>query len=47
VAARYARALFDAAVKQKAVEPVRRELAQLRDVLAASPDWTMRSAIRA
>lgn len=37
VAARYARALFDAAVKQKAVEPVRRELAQLSDVLAASP----------
>lgn len=38
VAARYARALFDAALTQKAVEPVRRELAKLRDVLAASPD---------
>lgn len=38
VAARYARALFDAALKEKAVEPVRRELARLRAVLAASPD---------
>lgn len=38
VAARYARALFSVALKQGAVEPIRRELAQLRDVLAASPD---------
>lgn len=38
VAARYARALFDAAQKEKAVESVRRELARLREVLAASPD---------
>ena len=37
VAARYARALFAAASSQKAVEPVRRELAQLRAALAASP----------
>jgi len=37
VAARYAHALFDAAAAQKKVEPVRRELAQLRDLLAATP----------
>jgi hypothetical protein len=37
VAARYARALFAAASSQKIVEPVRKELARLRDTLAASP----------
>lgn len=37
VAARYARALFAAAASAKAVEPVRKELAQLRDTLVASP----------
>ncbi len=38
VAARYARALFAVAAKHGAVEPVRRELARLREALAASPD---------
>lgn len=37
VAARYARALFDAAVTQKAVEPVRRDLSRLRELLVTTP----------
>lgn len=37
MASRYARALFGAAVKQRAVEPVRSELSRLCQALAASP----------